>query len=732
MKKLLTLFTLLLTVCSGAWADNTASSPATTTHKVGDTESQVFLDVANTISNATITEGKIKCLSYGALYLANSLKPAWMTDNSASKGSSSYTYGTALAEGFLAIGSSSSVSTGYGYVQPKSGGAVTFYVTGITGVAILGKNQGDQKKVQLSVETIAADGTATSAGAAVQGTNKSNPHVVNFGSALTSSSFYRITIDGTTEDKDYFYQIRFTQPSAPASYTVTYNANGGSGTIANSTGTDITLSDGTGFTAPVNYSFAGWNTANDGSGTSYAAGQTNVNADLDLFATWTQDGTIDANTGSANTTYTATLNATSIAIAAAPTKDGHVINGYYTAATDGTKVANADGTLVASTSYADEDGKWNNSAAAPTLYAQWGDPDYVFTPTGTISDTSLSKGDEVESSTGGKMEFTGTDGTLKYTDAGLEFGSKSACQVTVTLDRLMQVGTKISVTLYNTNDDKERGLVLKNISGTERATMTEKNKQIEFTKTYTVVADDGLAGSNQFVLQRSNNTYLRKVVVTNCVQPKEITITDLSKIDGSTYTGKNYATLYYSDVALAVPSGVKAYTYKMDGEALVVSRTYENGGTYPVIPAGEAVVVESDAGASYNFNVSTTETTVDTNSLLEGTDASTTIDESGYKYYKLAMNDALTSVGFYFAVDGGTSITNGAHKAYLRVSTTASKEYFVLGGEGVEEPQNETDGINAVDIAIANGATIYNLAGQKVGANYKGIVVINGKKVVRK
>ena len=210
-----------------------------------------------------------------------------------------------------------------------------------------------------------------------------------------------------------------------------------------------------------------------------------------------------------------------------------------------------------------------------------------------------------------------------------------------------------------------------------------------------------------------------------------VTITDLSAVDGSKYTGKNYATLYYSDVALAVPSGVKAYTYKIEGGNLTVSRTYENGGTYPVIPAGEAVVVESDAG-SYNFNVSTTETTVDTNSLLKGTDASTTIDESGYKYYKLAMNDALTSVGFYFAVDGGTSITNGAHKAYLRVSTTASKEYFVLGGEGVEEPQNETDGINAVDIAIANGATIYNLAGQKVGANYKGIVVINGKKVVRK
>ena len=44
----------------------------------------------------------------------------------------------------------------------------------------------------------------------------------------------------------------------------------------------------------------------------------------------------------------------------------------------------------------------------------------------------------------------------------------------------------------------------------------------------------------------------------------------------------------------------------------------------------------------------------------------------------------------------------------------------------------ETDGIKtAKAIRVENGA-IYNLSGQKVDANYKGVVIINGKKVLQK
>ena len=72
------------------------------------------------------------------------------------------------------------------------------------------------------------------------------------------------------------------------SYTVSYNANGGSGAPANQTkyyGTPLTLSD----TEPTrtNYDFVEWNTASDGTGTSYQpGGEYSANAALTLYAIW--------------------------------------------------------------------------------------------------------------------------------------------------------------------------------------------------------------------------------------------------------------------------------------------------------------------------------------------------------------------------------------------------------------------------------------------------------------
>lgn len=72
-------------------------------------------------------------------------------------------------------------------------------------------------------------------------------------------------------------------------YTITYNANEGTGAPANQTktyGTDLTLSA----TVPTRagYTFTGWNTAANGSGTSYAAGGTySANEAATLYAQWT-------------------------------------------------------------------------------------------------------------------------------------------------------------------------------------------------------------------------------------------------------------------------------------------------------------------------------------------------------------------------------------------------------------------------------------------------------------
>ena len=75
------------------------------------------------------------------------------------------------------------------------------------------------------------------------------------------------------------YPLSIESPSSD--YTITYNANGGTGTMASTTGTVAECT----FTAPEGKKFSKWNTAANGSGTDYAPGAI-ANSDLNLFAIW--------------------------------------------------------------------------------------------------------------------------------------------------------------------------------------------------------------------------------------------------------------------------------------------------------------------------------------------------------------------------------------------------------------------------------------------------------------
>jgi uncharacterized repeat protein (TIGR02543 family) len=99
----------------------------------------------------------------------------------------------------------------------------------------------------------------------------------------------------------------------PNKYTVTYDSNGGSGSIAADT-----VYYGSSYTTKSNsfertgYTFNGWNTKSDGKGTSYSAGGSisNISANITLYAQWkpisyTITYTLDGGTVSGNpTSYT--------------------------------------------------------------------------------------------------------------------------------------------------------------------------------------------------------------------------------------------------------------------------------------------------------------------------------------------------------------------------------------------------------------------------------------------
>ena len=115
---------------------------------------------------------------------------------------------------------------------------------------------------------------------------------------------------------------------------------------------------------------------------------------------------------------------------------------------------------------------------------------------------------------------------------------------------------------------------------------------------------------------------------------------------------------------------------------------------------------------------------VDGNKLVPGTGTAVASTDDGGTTYNYVLSVVNNEVNFYKAA-GNTVATT---KAYLKdiPATTSAKIYLPTG-----EENGETDGINAVVNNTENGAA-YNLAGQKVDAAYKGIVIVNGKKYINK
>ncbi|MBQ8714353.1 MAG: hypothetical protein IJ552_03985 [Prevotella sp.] len=73
----------------------------------------------------------------------------------------------------------------------------------------------------------------------------------------------------------------------------------------------------------------------------------------------------------------------------------------------------------------------------------------------------------------------------------------------------------------------------------------------------------------------------------------------------------------------------------------------------------------------------------------------------------------------------GTSVTIKAFRAYITAPSSSAHELSISLGDDVT-------GISKIQTETSNDAPIYNLNGQRVGADYKGIVIKDGKKVIQK
>lgn len=177
-----------------------------------------------------------------------------------------------------------------------------------------------------------------------------------------------------------------------------------------------------------------------------------------------------------------------------------------------------------------------------------------------------------------------------------------------------------------------------------------------------------------------------------------------------------YAAYYPVDYAKL---GLKAYAVKLNDAKDGVEFTEIPG----VVPAGVPVLLKGDANKEYVLDKAEGGDPVYTDlKFSDGTSAST----DAATLYALSTVDGVTA---FYPVKKGSAIP--AKRCYLEVVKDASASNAAFYSLGTNF--GETTGISSVENKVEKAdAPVYNLAGQLVGKDYKGLVIKNGKKFVIK
>ena len=216
----------------------------------------------------------------------------------------------------------------------------------------------------------------------------------------------------------------------------------------------------------------------------------------------------------------------------------------------------------------------------------------------------------------------------------------------------------------------------------------------------------GEVGKNSVDISFTTGINFTKMVVT------------YGKIKSVTPTTNGYATFACSYPVNYRENGLKAYTIKVDEDNQKVAYTEFTG----VVPAGKAVLVCGTEGQKYELTPATEKADATFATDLKVSNGNVTSD--GTNFYGFTTKGGVSG---FVLVAKDVAVPLG--KGYLRLTgnTAAAPVFYSINIGG------GTTAIGQVEVekGTENGA-IYNLAGQRVDASYKGVVIKNGKKYVNK
>lgn len=274
--------------------------------------------------------------------------------------------------------------------------------------------------------------------------------------------------------------------------------------------------------------------------------------------------------------------------------------------------------------------------------------------------------------------------------------------------------------------------------------------------------------ANKVVYSIAGNTQIKTMTVTlgeggTPQPPVEITYTDVASVKDllANYTEdtKNLnLTLTNAKVTYVNEYNGTINTYVREGDAAIELRTLGFN-----MPVNSILTGKVKVDLTFNYGVPYLVANAGTNdesiTVTESTEAAqpieaTVADIIANKY----LNDLVTIKGFtfskeeyqegrfnYYANDGEQKIMiyDKFNKVGGVAELTEGEKYNVVGLYGAifkgtpeiiptQAVVPTSTGISNITVTTADNAPAYNLAGQKVNAAYKGIVIKNGKKMIKK
>lgn len=418
-------------------------------------------------------------------------------------------------------------------------------------------------------ETTFSTTTYTSAGKKM----RSVEFAVNAGTTTMTTNPAKLSNNSGTARKMFLYAVEvYMEPAA--SYTITYDANGGTGTMENTTNT----------VADCEFTYSGkdfveWNTKSDGTGDSYDPGDVAA-SDLDLFAIWqthvAKYTLIYKVDGVEVDRETVNVSGTPEGITA-PTKDCYTFAGWSPALTD---VTGTDGAEV------ETNATWtpvySSSATLISADVVSGKPNVntVFAASNIVSSITFASGN---------YEFTSNDTKKGY------YGYKDK-QSGDYMKILVQQGKQVQVLFGNLGSDPT--IKINGTNGSLDATRATGDN-VENTFTYTASAADALIS----ITMGSGTNTLKQVTISQLYDA----ILNDTKSDGSD------SKTSVAEVTLPTPTAVSGWTFtgwianqdvKDSEDNTKTAGTILPAGTYTLLANTTFTAQWVEASATYDITYS--------------------------------------------------------------------------------------------------------------------------------